>query len=154
MGGDGNCLFRSVADQLHGDQTLHKKYRAATVEYMLANKEEYIPFMNENDPIEKYCKRLSKDKTWGGQHELRAMAMKYHFNVYLHQVGKSSLIHKFHDSEPIENVPIIHLSYHRASHYNSVRRIDDPKKKSIPPLPISHDLKLTKQIVDKKRLTP
>ena len=121
---------------------------------MLQHKEEYIPFMNENDPIEKYCKRLAKDKTWGGQHELRAMAMKYKFNVFLHQVGKSSLIHRFHEDEPIEEIPIIHLSYHRASHYNSVRRIDDTKKKGSKPLPISHDLKLTKEIIDSKRLTP
>jgi hypothetical protein len=27
MGGDGNCLFRSIADQLEGNEKLHRKYR-------------------------------------------------------------------------------------------------------------------------------
>ena len=109
MGGDGNCLFRSVADQLEGDQSLHKKYRKAAVDYILQNKDYFSGFMNENDSIEKYCSRLEKDKTWGGQHELNALANKYNFNVFLHQVGIPSLIHNFHNHQPISNLQIIVL---------------------------------------------
>lgn len=35
MEGDGNCLFRAVADQLEGDEELHSEYRLRTVEYIL-----------------------------------------------------------------------------------------------------------------------
>lgn len=65
------------------------------------------------------------------------------------------MVHQFH--KPIDSVPIVHLSYHRGVHYNSVRRIDDPKTRGVPPVkkyPISHDLEVTKIIVFSKNLTP
>lgn len=130
IGGDGNCLFRSIADQLDGDQTKHVYYRKTAVDYIKRNPDQFKPFLNDSDyeededPIEVYCKQMAKDSKWGGQHEINALAQKCKFNVFMHQVGSPSLMHVFHN--PIEDYPIVHLSYHRGCHYNSVRRIDDP----------------------------
>lgn len=32
--GDGNCLFRSIADQIDGDEDMHGIYRNIAVEYI------------------------------------------------------------------------------------------------------------------------
>ena len=32
---DGNCLFRSVADQMYGDQSFHDVVREATMNWMV-----------------------------------------------------------------------------------------------------------------------
>ena len=37
--GDGNCLFRSFADQMTGDQTKHAIFRDEAVEFMRTHKE-------------------------------------------------------------------------------------------------------------------
>jgi OTU domain-containing protein 3 len=34
MGGDGNCLFRTIADQLEGNEKVHSKYRQEAVTYI------------------------------------------------------------------------------------------------------------------------
>lgn len=52
MGGDGNCLFRSIADQLEGDESLHMNYRIEAVQYILNNKDIYIPFIEDDETIE------------------------------------------------------------------------------------------------------
>ena len=66
MDGDGNCLFRSVADQIDGDESLHTTYRAQAVDYILQNKEMYMPFIEDDETIEQYCNDMSKDGIWGG----------------------------------------------------------------------------------------
>ena len=66
MDGVGNCLFRSVADQIDGDESLHATYRAQAVDYILQNKEMYMPFIEDDETIEQYCNDMSKDGIWGG----------------------------------------------------------------------------------------
>ena len=39
--GDGNCLFRAVAEQLDGDQEKHRKYRRLAVKELSRNKHFY-----------------------------------------------------------------------------------------------------------------
>lgn len=35
IAGDGNCMFRSVADQVYGDEEMHEKVRACCLDYMV-----------------------------------------------------------------------------------------------------------------------
>lgn len=56
--------------------------------------------------------------------EMNALAKFYKINVIVHQIDQPSMAHVFHP--PLGSVPTIHLSYHLGSHYNSVRRKDDP----------------------------
>lgn len=42
---DGNCFFRSIADQLEGQQHEYDKYRQEVISYMEANEEDYCPFL-------------------------------------------------------------------------------------------------------------
>lgn len=37
--GDGNCLFRALADQMVGDESFHFEYRKDVVKYMIEHRE-------------------------------------------------------------------------------------------------------------------
>ncbi len=54
MGGDGNCLFRSIADQLEGKEKLHMKYRQEAVDHIEQNKDQYSPFIEDDETIDQY----------------------------------------------------------------------------------------------------
>ena len=62
---DGNCLFRSVADQLEGDPDQYKIFRKSAVEYIKSNPADFQPYVDKED-LEEYTKKLEKDGTWGG----------------------------------------------------------------------------------------
>lgn len=152
MRGDGNCLFRAIADQLTGIPGKYDAYRKAAVEFLKSNPDEYRVFIEEN--YEDYLKKMAKDGTWGGNFELNALARKFKVNIMVHQIVDNVLCLRVH--EPLGSVPTIHVSYHRGRHYNSVRRLDDPILKDKSPMtdyPIDHDLEKTRQIVEARRLT-
>ena len=66
MKGDGNCLFRSIADQVEGNQERYAFYRAEAVKAIQENKEYYKMFMDdETEDIDEYIEDMSKDATWG-----------------------------------------------------------------------------------------
>eukprot|EP00349_Pseudokeronopsis_sp_Brazil_P012307 CAMPEP_0202977750 /NCGR_PEP_ID=MMETSP1396-20130829/84437_1 /ASSEMBLY_ACC=CAM_ASM_000872 /TAXON_ID= /ORGANISM="Pseudokeronopsis sp., Strain Brazil" /LENGTH=52 /DNA_ID=CAMNT_0049716559 /DNA_START=199 /DNA_END=357 /DNA_ORIENTATION=- len=52
MTGDGNCLFRSIAYQLEGNEKLHAKYRQAAVDFITANKDDFAPFVEDDETID------------------------------------------------------------------------------------------------------
>jgi hypothetical protein len=115
--------------------------RQAAINNMLANPDDYKPFIDEDDTLEKYCNNMSKNTVWGGQMELNALAKAHKFNVIVHKIDSPSMAHVFH--EPIGSVATIHLSYHMGSHYNSIRRSDDPCRIGDPPIKnyvIGHNL--------------
>jgi hypothetical protein len=46
--GDGNCLFRAVADQLKGHPEQHQQIRQETVSFLESHSDDYAPFMDES----------------------------------------------------------------------------------------------------------
>jgi len=60
--GDGNCLFRSVCEQLEGNEDNHKKYREICIEYMKSHKEDFEPFIEDDQTFDDYVEEMSKDK--------------------------------------------------------------------------------------------
>ena len=75
--GDGNCMFRAIADQLEGDERRHFDYRVAACNYIKTNKDMYVPFIDEDETIEQYCNDMMQDAVWGGQMEMNALAHCY-----------------------------------------------------------------------------
>lgn len=47
--GDGNCLFRSLADQLYGDEARHLLVRQSIVAFLLAQPDEFSPFLVDDE---------------------------------------------------------------------------------------------------------
>lgn len=55
VAGDGNCLFRAIADQLEGDPTKHATYRKKICEFIQLNREEYEPFIEDDETFDSVC---------------------------------------------------------------------------------------------------
>ncbi|CAF0872520.1 unnamed protein product [Adineta ricciae] len=118
--GDGNCLFRSFADQMDGNQHRHAYYRAKICEYMRANREDFEPFIVDQ-PFDAFVSSLSKDGTFGGNECLVAFSRLFDAKICIHQLNQPVWIVCF--SEPPKHE--IHISYHNYEHYSSVRKLGD-----------------------------
>jgi len=124
VGGDGNCLFRSVSEQMEGNEKHYKDYREICVDYMRKNKEAFIPFIEDDEPIDKYIDRMSENKEWGGNLEIYAlsMALKANFYIYIHE---HSMYAVKNFEKPKKNIT---LTYHEGKHYNSLRKLEEKNK--------------------------
>ncbi|KAL5213854.1 hypothetical protein ABZP36_003006 [Zizania latifolia] len=122
---DGNCFFRAMADQLDGNEEEHTKYRAMVVQYIKEHRVDFEPFIEYDVPFEEYCDAMQKNKTWAGHMELQAASLLTGRNICIHTLNSPRLyINNF--SGPEATTSMIHLSYHRGEHYNSVRLREDP----------------------------
>ena len=70
MSADGNCLFRAIADQLEGNEKLHRNYREASATHIEERKEGFQPFIDDDETFEEFINDLREDATWGGQIEI------------------------------------------------------------------------------------
>uniref|UniRef100_A0A6B2L5Q9 OTU domain-containing protein n=1 Tax=Arcella intermedia TaxID=1963864 RepID=A0A6B2L5Q9_9EUKA len=133
VAGDGNCLFRAMADQFDGDPNKHPIYRTGICNYIEKNREQFEPFIEDDEPFTDYLKRMRKNATWGGHLEIQACSLAYTVNITIHQLGQPRWdIKNFDDS-----VKTIHLSYHQGEHYSSVRKIGDERNHRVPPKEIT-----------------
>ncbi len=87
---DGNCLFRSLSDQLHGDYgNSHADVRSAVCDFMEDNEEDFAIFLvfeDEDDSdqdeedardFDDYIENMRRDGEWGGNLEVVAAARLY-----------------------------------------------------------------------------
>ncbi|CAN6855003.1 unnamed protein product [Brassica oleracea var. botrytis] len=137
---DGNCFFRSLADQLEGNEDEHSKYRSMVVQYIVKNREMFEPFIEDDVPFEDYCKTMDDDGTWAGNMELQAASLVTRSNICIHRsMSPRWYIRNFEDSR----TRMIHLSYHDGEHYNSVRSREDACGGPARPVVIEADAKVS-----------
>lgn len=124
--GDGNCLFRSLSDQLTGKSDDHVKIRNDICDYIELHEDHYSVFVDEDEDecFEAYVDRMRTFGEWGGHVELHAACQCLLINVFVHQVDGPRYILRCDDTSLACRT--LHLSYHGDCHYNSVRRRDDP----------------------------
>lgn len=127
---DGNCLFRSIADQIYGDSNKHSDLRQRVIKYMKEN-EEYIKlFIDDDSTFDDYVELMSSDGEWGDNVELFCLSQVCHINIVVHQVEGPRFVIKYESNDINDNNnKIAHISYHGACHYNSVRNTDDDDDK-------------------------
>ncbi|KAL4448444.1 hypothetical protein ABPG75_005663 [Micractinium tetrahymenae] len=118
---DGNCFFRSVADQLEGDGGDHLALRCRIVDFIRNREEDYRFFIEDDEPFDSYVRRMSRDGAWAGHLELQAASVLLQRNFSVYQAGQPV----WHIRNFPEDAPTLHLSYHQGMHYNSVRNADD-----------------------------
>lgn len=120
MEGDGNCVFRSLSDQLHGDDSAHVEMRAAIVQFEKDKHEHFEQFVEDEEPWGDYLARMGRDGEWGGNMEIVAASMLYEVHVVVHQLSAPRFEIRCHGA-----MQTVHLSYHGEAHYNSVRCVAD-----------------------------
>ena len=49
---------------------MHRKYRDDAVQYIEEHKEDFAPFIEDDETIDQYLADIVKDSTWGGQMEI------------------------------------------------------------------------------------
>ncbi|KAF2936433.1 OVARIAN TUMOR DOMAIN-containing deubiquitinating enzyme 7 isoform X5 [Oryza sativa Japonica Group] len=134
---DGNCFFRAMGDQLEGNEEEHMKYRAMIVQYIKEHRVDFEPFIEDEEPFEKYCDSMLEDGTWAGHMELQAASILKRKNICIHMLNSPRwYIRNFSDREATS---MIHLSYHQGEHYNSVRLREDPCQGPAMPVIIKAD---------------
>jgi len=127
---DGNCFFRSLADQLENNEHNYALYRQHICEHLRTHEHEFSPFMSfgeseeeEDTDFSAYVERMSTDGEWAGQVELIAAAQALHVNIVVHQHEHPSYRIECGLEPPKAKSPReIHVSYHDGEHYNSVHR--------------------------------
>jgi hypothetical protein len=80
---------------------------------------------------------MAEEGTWAGNLELQAASIQLSVNLKVYQAGQPPwIVANF----PLEEVPMLHLSYHDGMHYNSVRLLDDYGTGPPEPIPLHSKL--------------
>jgi len=120
--GDGNCLFRALGDQLHGNSNDHFLYRTKVVNYMRQNRQDFEPFVEDDISFDSHLSSLAESGTFAGNDSIVAFARLHDITVVIHQLNKPLWqIHGGREGRPGGSE--VHISYHNGDHYNSVRRL-------------------------------
>lgn len=120
--GDGNCLFRALGDQLEGHSRNHLRHRQETVDYMIRQREDFEPFVEDDVPFEKHVASLAKPGTFAGNDAIVAFARNHQLNVVIHQLNAPLWQIRGTDKSSVRE---LHIAYRYGEHYDSVRRIND-----------------------------
>jgi len=141
---DGHCLFASIRHQLdqrhqglelqdvelneHNiNQILYdvEKLRKLAGEYILENRDEFIPFLfdeqtGEIRDIEDYVHELTTTAMWGSDMEILALAKVFNCPIHIYMAGASTI-----EINQDGNLPKLLLGYFKHSyglgeHYNSL----------------------------------
>ena len=138
---DGNCLFRSISDQLffdHGQR--HEDVRHDICDYLQGHESFFSMFLDLDDEATKgedaadfaeYVATMREDGEWGGNLELVAAARMYRRRIRVFSSNLAAMNIDY-DSDKPSHGPELLLSYHDNDHYNSVR---DNTWANKPPLP-------------------
>lgn len=132
MNADGNCLFRSLSDQLYDDRgAKHDIVRSDICSYLSMNREEFMNFllMEDDDEdvigIDSYIEKMRDDGQWGGNVEVVAATRCYERDiiVFSSEVADGVLCFSCdagNGKKDATNDSLM-LSYHGNDHYNSVQ---------------------------------
>uniref|UniRef100_A0A8C3N7T3 OTU domain-containing protein 3 n=1 Tax=Geospiza parvula TaxID=87175 RepID=A0A8C3N7T3_GEOPR len=120
--GDGNCLFRALGDQLEGHSRNHLRHRQETVQFMLRQRADFEPFVEDDVPFDKHVANLAKPGTFAGNDAIVAFARNNQMNVVIHQLNTPLWQIRGTDRSGARE---LHIAYRHGEHYDSVRRLSD-----------------------------
>jgi len=118
VSGDGNCLFRAVAHQVYGDESVHHIIRTKVVEYLTVERNYFLEYVDEN--FDTYLDRMGRNGIWGGNIEIQAMCEIYGRPIEIYAYSSEPMRTYTNEIANLTSKPPIRLSYHTRSHYNSI----------------------------------
>ncbi|EGR34728.1 OTU-like cysteine protease family protein, putative [Ichthyophthirius multifiliis] len=125
--GDGNCLFRSISDQLDGNEEYHAYYRKIVVEQIKSNQDFFKNFIYDIE-LDKYVKEMQNIGTWGGNMEIQAISQALGHNFIIYTKNRPFMVIKGVSVKGITK-KTIQLAYHYEDkeelHYSSIRNISE-----------------------------
>jgi RNase H-like domain found in reverse transcriptase/Reverse transcriptase (RNA-dependent DNA polymerase)/OTU-like cysteine protease len=148
MRGDGNCLFRSLEDQLVGSPDKYQDMREELVQYYRDNqglleiyvdyeeleREQFLENMktkghgkigeiegNRKEIAETRLKNLARDGVFGGDEMIAAAAEKYQVVIYVHQ-PELGCVFQFSPGGKEDDLSLsqFHILYTGKCHYDSI----------------------------------
>ncbi|NWT74616.1 OTUD3 protein, partial [Prunella himalayana] len=120
--GDGNCLFRALGDQLEGHSRNHLRHRQETVQFMVRQRRDFEPFVEDDVPFDKHVANLAQPGTFAGNDAIVAFARNNQMNVVIHQLNTPLWQIRGTDRSDARE---LHIAYRHGEHYDSVRRLSD-----------------------------
>lgn len=152
VNGDGNCLFRSVAHQVYGDEELHALVRDSCMSYMEAEAEFFSQFVEGGlDAFPQYLAAKRRLGCWGDDPEIQALCEIYDRPAEIwaydpvlgarklrtfHEAANSSSSAISSDRGVVDSAgatvpgrPPIKLSYYGGGHYDSL--FDDAHRRAL-----------------------
>lgn len=126
--GDGNCLFRSLSDQIHGNESEHAEIRKRVVSFLVANSERFAAFVGEfGETYDQYVNRMAQDGCYGGHMEIVAFAETFRCRVVIYQHDNLFVVDPLCLSDKEKHLQrSVHIAYHTWEHYSSVRSKKGP----------------------------
>lgn len=121
--GDGNCLFRSLSDQL-GESNTHERIRHEVVQYLRSHQTEFDVFVEED--YDGYVNRMSNDGVYGDNLEIVAFSRVYGRHVKVYQPGMAYVISPTETEFDGSVSQMLHIAYHSWEHYSSIRNAEGP----------------------------
>jgi hypothetical protein len=81
--GDGNCLFRAIAQQVFNSAQHHMLVRHMTVEYVERHRCDYAYLFDGAEEMREYCVSMRSSGTWGDEVMLHAAARWLGLHVHV-----------------------------------------------------------------------
>jgi hypothetical protein len=120
--GDGNCMFRAVADVMEHDESQHRKYRKEAIHFIKEHKDYFQMFLENDESINNYLHEMKKDGKWGSYFELVALSQALNVDFCIHTRNDPPYVVSSLDRlDGPTNRPLKHLMYYSDAHYDSTK---------------------------------
>ncbi|GJX05067.1 DNA-directed RNA polymerase II subunit RPB1 isoform X2 [Tanacetum coccineum] len=84
--GDGNCVTRSISDQVYGNEELHPLVRATAIAMIKRHRHLYRQHFQSNESFSRYCYNMSRTGTWADGLLTKAASDAVSFDLRLDEI--------------------------------------------------------------------
>lgn len=105
------------------------EYRQRCVDNVISRRDDFEPFIEDDEPFDDYVSGMRKDAMWGGNIELMSLSQVAETAIVVFQFEAPQLI--IENPSPAAAGRELHLSYHGGEHYAAVQPLDPSASVSV-----------------------